>query len=243
MIPIKPRQPHSRLLSAGPWRRQSAPPRRGLRWPAAALLALLALATPPPAVHAQGDLRTTFPGRRVGGGTRGECSSRLLAHLVPASSVFAPGQARTLGVLEGPSPSPSPLEISFRPLSGRGSADGAQTAGQRRVLPASSPGITLLTLPPVKLPTMWESSYICPGAAAAPTSADPLSFVTAAAPPALSLLVAEGSKEDQALQAALAGLRRSCGASVSRQEVGTAFGLSDLITAQWPERIPVRCPG
>ena len=66
--------------------------------------------------------------------------------------------------------------------------------------------------------------------------------MAADSPPALSLLVAEASKEDAAVQASLARLHRSCGSSVPREEVGAAFGLSDLITAQWPERIPVRCP-
>jgi hypothetical protein len=219
------------------------PGRTGLMVLAAGLLTLAPLAVlEPPQAQAQSELRKTFPGRRVGGGTRGDCSSRLLAHLVPDSSVFAPGKDRTLGLLEGPSASPSPLEITFRPLSGRGTADGSMASGQRRVLPASGPGITLISLPSVKVPTMWESSYLCPGAAETPTPADPLNFVAAESPPALSLLVTDASKEDGAVQASLAKLRRSCGASVPRQEVGTAFGLSDLITAQWPEQIPVRCP-
>lgn len=210
---------------------------------AAALLALVPFAAlESPGAQAQTDLRKSFPGRRVGGGTRGDCSSRLLAHLVPSSSVFAPGKARYLGLLEGPSASPSPLEITFRPLSDRGTADGSMTSGQRRVLPASGPGITLISLPSVKVPTVWESSYLCPGAAAVPSPTDPLSFVAAESPPALSLLVTEASREDGAVQASLAKLQRSCGATVPREEVGTAFGLSDLITAQWPERIPVRCP-
>ncbi len=219
------------------------PGRTGLMVLAAGLLTLapLAVLEPPPA-QAQSELRKTFPGRRVGGGTRGDCSSRLVAHLVPDSSVFAPGKERYLGLLEGPSASPSPLEITFRPLSGRGTADGSMASGQRRVLPASGPGITLISLPSVKVPTMWESSYICPGPAATATPADPLNFVAAESPPALSLLVSDASKEDGAVQASLAKLRRSCGASVPRAEVGTAFGLSDLITAQWPEQIPVRCP-
>ncbi|WP_216900835.1 hypothetical protein [Synechococcus sp. CCY 9618] len=209
---------------------------------AAGLLAFTAPGLQVPAAHAQSDLRKTFPGRRVGGGTRDECSSRLLAHLVPASSVFAPGQDRYLGVLEGPSASPSPLELTFRPLSGWGSAGAAVATGQRRVLPASQPGITLLTLPAVKVPTVWESNYICPQAPATPAQTDPLSFVATESPPALSLLVMEASKEDGAVKAALALLQRSCGGSVSRQEALDAFGLSDLITVRWPERIPVRCP-
>ncbi len=206
------------------------------------LLVLGAFGLPLQEAHAQGDLRKSFPGRRIGGGTRGACSSRLLAHLVPASSVFAPGQTRTLGLLEGPSPSPSPLELTFRPLSGRGTADETVTAGQRRVLPASSPGVTLFTLPAVKVPTVWESSYVCPEAAAATTRPDPLNFVATESPPAMSLLVLEASADDKAVQAALAKLHKACGTTVPRAEVGASFGLSDLLTAQWPEQVPVRCP-
>ena len=37
------------------------------------------------------DLRSQFPGRRVGGGTRGECSARYLALIVNPDSIFSPG--------------------------------------------------------------------------------------------------------------------------------------------------------
>ena len=36
--------------------------------------------------------RNTFPGRRIGGGTRGECAARPVLHLVPSSNVFSPGE-------------------------------------------------------------------------------------------------------------------------------------------------------
>ncbi len=206
-------------------------------------MVVLSLAVPLPEARAQSDLRKSFPGRRVGGGTRGECSSRVLAHLVPASSVYAPGRTGYVGVLEGPGAHPSPLELSFRPLIGRGSVEGSGAAGQRRVLPPSEPGITLLTLPPLKLPTVWESAYACSQGTEAETPADPLNFVAAVAPPALSLLVTEASREDTSVQATLSRLKSACGATVSREEVAAAFGLADLITDQWPERIPVRCPG
>ena len=93
----------------------------------------------------------------------------------------------------------------------------------------------------MKVPTLWESSDICPGAATTATPSDPLNVVAADSPPALSLLVMEPCKEDVAVQSSLAKLHHSCGSSVSREEVGATFGLADRLTAQWPERIPVRC--
>jgi hypothetical protein len=218
-------------------------PIRRAAWIAAALVAFAPLVLRLPAAHAQSDLRKSFPGRRVGGGTRGDCASRLLAHLVPASSVFAPGQVRYLGVLEGPSPSPNPLELTFKPVGAHGRADRSMAEGHSRVLPPGGLGITLVTLPEVKVPTVWESTYVCPEAVAAPAQGDPLSFVATESPPTLSLLLDDvPSKEDVAVQAALVRLHQSCGSSVPRKELGAAFGLDDLFTAQWPERIPVRCP-
>jgi hypothetical protein len=215
----------------------------------APLFVLLAVAGPAADALAQSattkpsNPRSTFPGRRIGGGTRGECSARLIAHLVPNSSVFAPGTPGTLGILEGPSASPSPLLVEFRPLSGGGTTEAARSAGQRRTLPASSAGITLFNLPPVRKPTVWESSYRCGGEPGATTGGDPLDFVSAEAPPALSLLVSDGTRDDAGIRANLQKLRGACGSTVPRAEVGSAFGLSDVITSDWPARIPVRCPG
>lgn len=204
-------------------------------------LALVALAGFATEAMAQSSLRNTFPGRRIGGGTRGECTARVLAHLVPATSVFAPGANRTLGVLEGPSAAPVPLLVEFRPLSGAGTIEGARAAGQRRTLPAAGAGVTLFNLPALKTPTVWESSYRCGGNEPTSASSDPLNFVATEAPPALSLLVVDGTKDDAATRASLEKLRGSCGASVAKSDVAAGFGLADVVTTEWPARIPVRC--
>ena len=72
--------------------------------------------------YAQNDIeetkiRAAFPGRRIGGGTRGECSSRVLAHLVPATSTFSPGESGLLAFLKGPSEQPNPVNVYMRPYS------------------------------------------------------------------------------------------------------------------------------
>jgi hypothetical protein len=200
-------------------------------------LALLALGGE---ALAQANPRSSFPGRRIGGGTRGECTARLLAHLVPASSVFAPGSSGTLGLLEGPVANPRPLLLEFRPLTSGGSADTARTARISRDLPAAAAGVTLVTLAAGSGgSTVWESSYRCGLEGAA--GADPLAFVDAAAPPAVSLLVTDVTAADKASQAALARLKAACGGSVPRQQVAEAFALGDVINADWPAQLPVRC--
>ncbi|MFY8148024.1 MAG: hypothetical protein ACOVNL_02265 [Prochlorococcaceae cyanobacterium] len=234
-------------MASRPWRRSPsgslpAVPAAGrvLRSLLPALL-LLGIAAAP-AVLAQENLRNTFPGRRVGGGTRGECSARVVANLVPSTSVFSPGASRRIGVLEGPTANPRPLRLAFRPLNSSGSSDTARAAMSQRMLPASPAGVTLVTLPALKVPTVWESSFACEEGTADPQ--DPLAFVQSESPPAVSLLVADADStpEDKPLQAALQQLGRSCGASVPREQVASLFGLSDVITAEWPASLPVRCP-
>lgn len=196
------------------------------------LLALMGASLP---AEAQPNLRSTFPGRRVGGATRGECSARLIAHLVPSNSVFAPGETRVLGIVEGPSANPRPIQVSFRP---EGSAAGAAT--QTLSLPAAGVGIVLFKQPQGSLPLRWESSYQC-DAPAAPSD-DPLAFVSAGSPPALSLLVQDATGEDVRLQQALQSLRKACGGSIARAELASTFALADVIKEDWPAQLPVRCP-
>ena len=189
---------------------------------------------------AQTNLRSTFPGRRVGGGTRGECTARVLAHLVPGSSVFAPGAGGVIGLLEGPTANPRPVVISFRQANAAGSSDGARTLLARRELPASTAGVTLLAIP-LKGASVWESSYQCDAGPGDPS--DPLSMVSAAAPPAVSLLLtSDVTLADSALQAKLKALKALCGKTIHREQLASSFDLGDVISADWPEQLPVRCP-
>lgn len=206
-----------------------------------ALLMLAATATLP--ALAQADLRSSFPGRRVGGATRGECAARLIVHLVPPNSVLAPGSAG-IGLLMGPSPAPRPLRVDLRPLGRAGTPDRSVTPLLERTLPAAPAGVTLLSLAAVQSPAVWESAYACADAASATAApaADPLSFVESSAPPALSLLVRDSGAEDQRFQAALRELRRSCGSSVATADLAKSFELGDLLNTDWPARLPVSCP-
>ena len=184
---------------------------------------------------AQVNPRSTFPGRRVGGGTRGECNSRTIAHLVPEASIFAPAADRTVGLVEGPIGSPRPMQLEFRPLSGS-----SKGKTYTRDLPAAPAGITLITLASIPQAMVWASSYRC-GDTNSVGGSDPLAFIDGGAPPALSLLVQDVTPADRSVQLGLARLRKVCGRSISRQEVGQTFGLSDVITADWPAVLPVRC--
>ena len=181
--------------------------------------------------EAQANPRSTFPGRRVGGGTRGECSARTLVHLVPATSVYAPGASGLVGLVQGPSDSPVSLQVTLKPEDG--------SAESTRTLSAAPTSIVLFDAQASR-PTVWESSFNC-GSGDGGDSSDPMAFVQSASPPALSLLVLDAEPTDQSLQALLSALRSKCGTSVSAAETMTQFGLADVVTEAWPDQLPVRC--
>ena len=84
-----------------------------------AAFVLMAVALAGQAALAQPDSRNSFPGRRIGGGTRGVCTARLVAHLTPANNIQrvpAAGPVR-VAVLQGPTQQPYPLKISQIPQS------------------------------------------------------------------------------------------------------------------------------
>ena len=193
----------------------------------------MSLAVSPLAGLAQANLRNSFPGRRVGGGTRGECSARTLVHLVPDSSVFAPGSSGDLALVQGPTANPVSMTMIFKPESGGTSSS--------QTLPASSAGVTLVRRATINAPTIWESGFDCASADTA-ASDDPLSFVETASPPAVSLLLPTPEAADVQVQKALQALRQSCGATVPAAQTLAQFGLADVVTAEWPQQLPVRCP-
>ena len=193
----------------------------------------VSMALMPMAAMAQASLRSSFPGRRVGGGTRGECSARTLVHLVPESSVFAPGASPLLGVVQGPTANPVSLKLSFKPEAG-----GSETT---RTLAAAPASITLISSAGTTEPTVWESSFNCDSGDGG-ASLDPLAFIQTASPPAISLLLPEEEASDKSIQAALSSLKARCGATVPAAETLAQFGLADLVTAEWPDQLPVRCP-
>ena len=192
--------------------------------PRIAAVVFMALALASQAALAQADSRNSFPGRRIGGGTRGVCTARLVAHFVPANNIQrvpAAGSVR-VAVLQGPTQQPYPLKIS---LEGQPSVE----------LAASAAGVVVLSLPAVSSDTSWQSSYLCPGGTSG--REDPLDFVAVVAPPALSLL-RPSSDQDDPLPASLA----QCGGTIALAQVEQWLAVQSL-PGDWPDELPVRCEG
>ena len=201
------------------------------------LLSVLMLGAVLPAA-ANPQLRSSFPGRRVGGRTRGECTARLLVHLVPQNSVFAPDSARLLGILQGPTQAPKPLLMDLRRLASAGTVADAQNRVQRLRLDPSSVGVTLFRAP-VADGVVWESSYQC---IAPEPGVDALSWDGGFdAPPAITLLLADPTPLDLSLQERLKALADQCEGTVAKKRLIEDFNLTSQDLSSWPDPLPVRC--
>jgi len=182
--------------------------------------------------------RNTFPGRRIGGGTRGDCATRPVVHLVPSSNVFSLGSSNLIAVLEGPSVNPMPLEVILRPASDDGLATPDTSPLLQRSLGAAVNRLVLLSVPAASGPLLWESSYQC----GQDKGADEFGFITASAPPALTLLLPGADSEAESIQQQLVSFQTACGNSTAVAPLRQAFDFGDeVIDESWPQSVTVQC--
>ena len=185
------------------------------------------------------NIRAAFPGRRVGGGTRGECSARSLVHLVPVSSTYSPGESGLIALLQGPSNSPVPVDISIKPYL-ENDKEKKNFQHFHKQLIASDLVIVLLNSPISNEPLIWESSFKC-NDDSTDLSSDPFGFIQESSPPAVSLILPTPNSIDINFSNNLKWLSESCETKVPANEVSKRFKVNDLITSEWPKDIPVVC--
>lgn len=162
------------------------------------------------------DRSRRFPLRREGGGTRGACASRLVAHLVPETGQLDPGTAALIGLIEGETPEPVALVLR---LPGR----------DWLLAPRRMASLRLFRLPQPLEEGLWESFPACDG----PTEPQ--------APPARSLLLGPGERSvDPLSQAALLRLWRSCGATLPTEAVISGWSYGHLLD-RLPQHLAVVC--
>ena len=187
-------------------------------------------------------LRGSFPGNRVGGGTRGECSARLIVHLVPESGRYDPSSAGSnlIGLLQGPSLNPTPLVITFRPFQASLQIDQASQSLSTLRVKASKASLVLLDSGFDDKSMIWESAYECDQNG----DSGEFDFITSSSPPALSLLTQTSDLLTGTLKTAelLKSWKSLCGNTITTNSVLNQFGLDDLLNQQWPNQLPVLCP-
>ncbi len=202
-------------------------------------------------------LRAAFPGRRIGGGTRGECSSRPLIHLVPYSSTFYPGELGLVAFLKRPSDKKTPVEIFIHSYNGTNKERAGYSTYVKREIMPSNASVVLLKLPVSSEALVWESSFICSTNEKKDLD-DPFDFIEKTSPPAVTLILPppdfgdyevgpgkelKGSwKNDRVFSENIKDLALSCGKSISAKDVSKRFLIEDIITPKWSNNLLISCP-
>ena len=98
-----------------------------------------------------------FPGRRVGGGTRGECSARKIMHLVPESNIAFQNELGHFALIIGPSNDPKDININFKEF---------EETQKNKIdlndfkIKASKEKVFLISIPSQEVPLFWSLHLI-----------------------------------------------------------------------------------
>jgi len=183
------------------------------------------------------NLRNSFPGRRVGGGTRAICDSSAIVHLVPSNNVFSPGHSRRLALLKRKTIH-SFLSISkFRKYTTKGMTGEIL---MKKTLNGPS-GIYLIQAPYFKNHLIWESSLICPNSNENDTGL--FGYDHSLPPPARTLLLREATNDDMYLADNIKWLTQFCNSSVDIKDFSRRFPLDDLSDSMIGSKLIVHCDG
>ncbi len=185
------------------------------------------------------NVRNVFPGRRVGGGTRAECASRLLVHLVPKTSVYVPDNSKLVALVKGPSHFQKTATTKFISINfGTNRYQFADVILQK-TLPSTEASIYLIKSPDIEAPLAWESYYNCQDKNNG--EGNLFDFVKVDAPPALSLLLNDPTPVDNSFALNIKWLSIFCNSTISTQELINKFELDDINTSAFPLELPVYC--
>ena len=182
------------------------------------------------------DLRSQFPGRRVGGGTRGECSARFIAHVATPNSTYSPGESGLLAILQGPSSNHRPIRTKF----GNYSVNKEILYNDELILSHPNASLFIFKIPKIVVETSWSSNYKCSDETT--NNFGILDFVEESSPPALSLLLKKASKEDLPIQKSILKYSKKCDKKAQTQDIFTEFKLGNNIDKKnWPIDLDIIC--
>ena len=182
------------------------------------------------------DLRSQFPGRRVGGGTRGECSARFLAHVATTNSTYSPGESGLLAIIQGPSNNHRPITTKF----GNYSVNKEILYNYELVLNHPNASLFIFKIPKIVVETSWSSNYKCSDENT--NNFGILDFVEEYSPPALSLLLKKDSIEDLPIQKSILKYSKKCDEKAQTEEIFNEFKLGNNIDKKnWPMDLDIIC--
>ena len=188
------------------------------------------------------NIGSAFPGRRLGGGTRGECSARKIMHLVPDNNILFHNSDGQIALIIGPSSSPKDVKIAFKPYSSSdGNFKGPSPEIDELFISNSSEKVILLNIPKKKFPFTWESAFECSDDNEDSFDGFGFNFIQDNSPPAISLIAPESLQKKNNSEDKISWLSKYCGKKVSQNELNKKFKINELFDENWSEEIYVDC--
>ena len=188
------------------------------------------------------NIGSAFPGRRLGGGTRGECSARKIMHLVPDNNILFHNSEGQIALIIGPSSSPKDVKIAFKPYSSSdGNFNGPSPEIDELFISNSSEKIILLNIPKKKFPFTWESAFECSDDNEDSFDGFGFNFIQDNSPPAISLIAPESLQKKNNSEDKILWLSKYCGKNISQNELNKKFQINELFDENWSEEIYVDC--
>ena len=188
------------------------------------------------------NIGSAFPGRRLGGGTRGECSARKIMHLVPDNNILFHNSDGQIALIIGPSSSPKDVKIAFKPYSSPdGNFNGPSPEIDELFISNSSEKIILLNIPKKKFPFTWESAFECSDDNEESFDGFGFDFIQDYSPPAISLIAPESLQKKNNSEDKILWLSKYCGKNISQNELNKKFQINELFDENWSEEIYVDC--
>ena len=188
------------------------------------------------------NIGSAFPGRRLGGGTRGECSARKIMHLVPDNNILFHNSEGQIALIIGPSSSPKDVKIAFKPYSSPdGNFNGPSPEIDELFISNSSEKIILLNIPKKKFPFTWESAFECSDDNQESFDGFGFNFIQDNSPPAISLIAPESLQKKNNSEDKILWLSKYCGKNISQNELNKKFQINELFDENWLEEIYVDC--
>jgi hypothetical protein len=176
-----------------------------------------------------------FPGRRVGGGTRGECSARKIMHLVPESNIAFQNDLGHFALIIGPSNDPKDININFKEF---------EETKKNKInlnnfkIKASKEKVFLISIPSQDAPFILESSFDCNDNT---DMGYDFNFIQDSSPPAQTLIAPSSYQKNKNHEDKMAWLSKFCDKNISQSSLSEKFQIGELFDENWAKDINVIC--
>jgi hypothetical protein len=176
-----------------------------------------------------------FPGRRVGGGTRGECSARKIMHLVPESNIAFQNDLGHFALIIGPSNDPKDININFKEF---------EETKKNKInlnnfkIKASKEKVFLISIPNQDVPFILESSFDCNDNT---DMGYDFNFIQDSSPPAQTLIAPSSYQKNKNHEDKMAWLSKFCDKNISQSSLSEKFQIGEFFDENWAKDINVIC--